>query len=105
MGLVEEKEEFWFTLQQEGAIKSGFPSKSVRKYQQQILEKALFALQERSLEERDFSSAVFVLNKKQIKHAKERIKQFRRSLMRELEGIEDQDAVYCLSMQLFELTV
>lgn len=105
MGLVQTQYGSWTTVQQEGTIKSGFPSKSVRNYQRQLLEKALAALTERPLDERDFSSAVFVLNKKQVQHAKERIKQFRRSLMRELEGFEDPEAVYCLSLQLFELTV
>lgn len=105
IGLVTEREGEWFPVHTSGAIKSGFPSKSIQMYHRQIIERSLIALTEKPVEERDFSSMVFIVNKEQVDHAKERIRQFRRSLMRELEAVDGQDAVYCLSMQLFELTV
>lgn len=80
------------------------PSSSIRRYHGQILDKAKLALEKKPAEERDFSSMVFALNSQQMEYAKNRIRDFRRALVTELEDLPGKDGVFCLSLQFFELT-
>lgn len=80
------------------------PSESVKQLNEQILKKAALELRAQDVSNRDFSIAVFALNKEQLPKAKERIKQFRRDFMKEFESFPDKNSVYCLSTQFFEMT-
>lgn len=79
-------------------------SEAIKKCHTQLLDKAKRALKTDSEEKREFSSVVFTLNENQMSYAKERIEVFQRSLLKDLEEISGKDSVYCLSIQLFELT-
>lgn len=80
------------------------PTECVKQLNEQILKKAALELRAQDVSNRDFSIAVFGLNKEQLSKAKERIKHFRRDLMKEFESFPNKDAVYCLSTQFFEMT-
>jgi uncharacterized protein (TIGR02147 family) len=86
------------------ADSTAVPSSAIRQYHRQILDKAKMALDKKPAEERDFSSMVFAFNSRQMEHARNRIRDFRRTLVTELEEIPGKDAVFCLSLQFFELT-
>lgn len=91
----------WIPSEPDSTTTSEVASESIRAYHRQILEKASSAL-ETPVEKRDFSSMIFSLNSEQLTYAKERLQDFRRSLVKELEGMPGKDSVYCLSFQLFE---
>ncbi|MNL29309.1 hypothetical protein D3C87_1509900 [compost metagenome] len=69
-----------------------------------MLDKARSALYEEAPSERDFSSIVFAMNSEQIEYAKKRIREFRRSLVQDLEAFPNKDKVFYLSMNMFSLT-
>lgn len=91
----------WIPSEPDTTTTSEIASESIRAYHRQILEKASSAL-ENPVEKRDFSSMIFSLNSEQLTYAKERLQDFRRSLVKELEAMPGKDSVYCLSFQLFE---
>ncbi|WP_413288316.1 TIGR02147 family protein [Bdellovibrio sp. HCB337] len=94
----------WTPTEPDSTTTTEIPSKAIRDYHTQMLEKAHAALHEKSVKERDFSSMVFAMNKEQLDHAKLRLQEFRRTLVKELESIPGKDSVYCLSLNLFSLT-
>lgn len=101
LGHVKLENERWIPSEPDTTTTSEIASESIRAYHRQILEKASSAL-ENPVEKRDFSSMIFSLNSEQLTYAKERLQDFRRSLVKELEGMPGKDSVYCLSFQLFE---
>lgn len=102
LGYITRQGDRWIPSEEAMIINEENPS-IVQYYHGQILDKAKEALQE-SKEKRDFTFAVFALNSEQVEYAKARIREFRRSLVTELEEIPGKNGVYCLSLQLFELT-
>lgn len=80
------------------------PSEAIKLLNEQILEKASKELRLQDISERDYSISFLSCNKEQMPLAKERIKEFRRSFMKEFESALGKDAVYCMSIQFFELT-
>lgn len=80
------------------------PSESIKKLNEQVLSKARSEIRKQNLDNRDYSIVILSFNKAQMKLAKERLKEFRRSFMKEFENSINKDSVYCMSMQLFEMT-
>lgn len=78
-----------------------FTAIAFRKLQRQILEKAIDALEEIPMEERDQSSMTLVANSRLLPQAKERIKRFRRELTRFLKSEGPYDTVYHLGVSLY----
>lgn len=79
------------------------PSKALRKARKQDLEMALDAIDEISVDLRDFSSCTMTLNPSDLPELKRAIRDFRRRFMKQTEqspGLE----VYKLAVQLFPLT-
>ena len=82
---------------------NGIPSTAIRQFNRQILAKAAQAIEEQSVDERDFSTITMPINSKKLGEAKKKISAFRRELSEYLEeGKADQ--VYTLAIQLFRLT-
>ncbi|MFM6930466.1 MAG: TIGR02147 family protein [Bdellovibrio sp.] len=101
---IERKGDHWSPSTPDTTTDVDISSKAIQHYNKQILDKAKEKLQATPVEKRDFSSVVFACNSEQMSYAKERIESFRRSLMKDLEEMAGKDAVYCLSIQFFELT-
>lgn len=80
------------------------PSESIKKLNEQVLTKAKSEIRKQSVDNRDYSILILSFNKAQMKLAKERLKDFRRSFMKEFENSINKDSVYCMSIQLFEMT-
>lgn len=104
LGYIKKNSTGWAVANQDLTTQVDIPSAAIRKHHAQLLDKAKSALESKPVEERDFSSFIFALNREQLDYAKERLRSFRRSLVKELEEMPNRDAVYCLSLQLFELT-
>lgn len=79
------------------------PSTAIRKTTSELLKKAASALEIQKIEDRDFSTLTMAIDKSKIPAAKEMIADFRRRLCDFLESGQQQD-VYCLSIQLFQLS-
>ena len=62
------------------AAPSDIPSRSLKQYHTQILDKAHFALRTQSVNERDFSAVIMALNDSDLKKFKDLIREFRREL-------------------------
>ena len=78
-------------------------SAAIRKFTAQLLEKATVALDEQSLEQRDFGTMTMAIDPKKIPEAKKMIRKFRRDLTEFLESGERTE-VYALCTQLFSLS-
>lgn len=78
-----------------------FTTLAHRKMQSQILERAIQALEEIPLSERDQSSLTLALDRRQLPELRERIKSFRRSLLAFQETSERVDQIYQLSFACF----
>ncbi len=77
---------------------------ATRKFHKQMLERAIESMEQNSFSSRDISSVTFAMNKELIPYAVEKIRQFRRELMHDLETRATPSDVYHLSVQLFPLT-
>ena len=86
-------------------LPSGHPNDDGKKFHEQVLAKALRSLKEHSIEERDFSSVIVRIRRTDLASAKKKLKDFRRTFVQELADGQDHDDVFCLSTQLFGLTV
>lgn len=79
------------------------PSAAVRKLASQLLDKASDALEQQSVEERDFGSMTMAIDPLKIPQAKKMIRSFRRELCEFLET-GDRKEVYVFCSQLFSLS-
>lgn len=82
----------------------GIPSEALRKFQKQLIEKALTALATQSINNRDITSLIVSVDKSRLPEAKKDIKEFRQRFNNKFGLDENRDSVYCLALQLFELT-
>lgn len=79
------------------------PADSTKKFQKQILEKAIAAMDFRSPEERDIKSQVFAMARKDVPAAKREIDEFRLRFQNKFEISSVKDDVLCLGIQFFSL--
>ena len=80
-------------------------STSIRQFHKQILVKAAEAIDTQALEKRSITSCVMAVDQTQIEMVQERIRQFRLELMKDLEAAPNKNAVYCMSVNFFEMTM
>ena len=74
---------------------------ATRRFQLQLLNKAIESLQNDPLEKRDHTSTTFAMDPALLPYAKARIQKFRRELTSELEQLGTPSRVYNLTLQLF----
>jgi len=86
------------------ATPNDVPSASLKKFNTQLMKKAMEALYEQDVLEREIASNIFSVRKDQLPLFKEKLRTFRRELEHEASQQKEKDAVYCLSMQFYELT-
>ena len=79
------------------------PSSAIRQYHKQNLEKAAKSIDQDSVDLRDMSSSTFLLDRRDLKEAKEFIRKFRRQFHKRFSKTGDH-AVYTFALQLFPLT-
>lgn len=81
-----------------------FTTAALRKLQRQVLQKAIEALEEIPLGERDQSSITFAMDSSQMPRAITEIQKFRRALCQKLDRGGPYDRVYQLSVSLYPVT-
>lgn len=77
---------------------------ATKKFHKQLLTRASESIDKDAIEVRDFSSITFTLDPNQMEYAKNRLRDFRRELMRELEAMGEPSAVYNMTIQLYPVT-
>lgn len=86
-------------------VQNKAPSDAVRKFQEQIIEKARAALLTRPQNERTVSSGMVCVRRSDFDEIRTKIRRFSTRLLNEAEASpKDKEAVYCLSIQYFEVT-
>ncbi len=78
---------------------------AARRFQKQLLLKAIESLENMPTTRRDFSSMTFTMSSKDISYAAEKIADFRREITKDLEKRKSIDSVYNLTIQLFPTTM
>jgi len=86
------------------ATPNDVPSTSLKKFNTQLMKKAIDALNVQDVLEREFSSNIFSIKKDHLPKFKDKLRDFRREIDQEASLLKGKDAVYCLSMQFYELT-
>lgn len=84
------------------ATPTDIPSKSLRKYHSEMMNKAQTALEAQTIEQRDITSMTLSIDTKKLPEAKKMIRDFRRKLAKFM-GDAQGDSVYQLNVQLFDL--
>lgn len=102
--MVEQVEGRWRQSAMPIKVDNKTSTAATRKFQRQLLEKALESLEKDPVEIRDFSSMTLSIDPKFLPFAKERIKQFRRELTAELEAKGAPKEVYNLTIQIYPVT-
>ncbi len=82
----------------------GVPSDALKKFHEQILQKAISAIYIQPISDRNLAAITMPMSRKEIDRARLRIQGFLKSLCDEFSESPDCDSVYCFSTQLFNLT-
>ncbi len=104
LGLVKETKGKWKQTGKAIKVENNVSTVGTKKFQKQLLEKAIESLENDPIEVRDFSSMTLAMDPKDIPYAKERIRQFRRELTAELEVKGKPREVYNLTVQIYPVT-
>lgn len=80
------------------------PSMAIKRYHQQILNKAIAALIEQSPEEREISGIGMAIDSKNLKAIKKDIDEFQNQLIEKYSGVGNPDEVYQFETALFKLS-
>lgn len=86
------------------SVQSEFTATALRKFQAQILSKAILALEEVPIELRDNTGMTMAIDQDLLPEAKNRIKRFRRELCAFLQSGEKKNAVYQMGIALYPIT-
>lgn len=107
LGLIEEREGELKVLREYVSAGDGVPSSAIRKFHAQVLERAIGALETQTLEERYVSTVFIPIDRANLEAAGRWIRAFRRKFSNKvnaLAGPDGANAVYCLSMQFFDVS-
>lgn len=97
----------WCEISENGMmthLKPGLSSDGARKYQCQLLELSMRAVQEIPVSKRNHTSAAFCFDPKDLPHAIERISEFRRKFASEFQPMRKGTEVYQIQISFFPLT-
>jgi transcriptional regulator with XRE-family HTH domain len=105
IGLVEEiSAGVWRQSGKPIKIDNKISTAATKKFHKQLLERASVSIDRDPISVRDFSAITFTLDPSQIDYAKNRMREFRRQLMNELEAMGQPSAVYNMTIQFYPVT-
>ncbi|RYZ76879.1 MAG: TIGR02147 family protein [Proteobacteria bacterium] len=104
LGLIETKGGVTLATGKQIRVDNSVTTAAAKKFQQQLLEKALVSLNESSFEEHDFSSMTIAIDPELIPYAREKIRTFRRQLTADLESRGTPTEVYNLTVQIYPVS-
>lgn len=85
------------------ATGSKAPSKTIQSYHKSALERAKKAVEEKSVEERDFSSITFLCDPEKMNEVREKIKKFRFELANEYNTVSEGSRLHMCNIQFFDI--
>ena len=104
LGLVKNTRNKWSQSGGSLKVENTISTAASRKFHKQILNKAIYSLENDLSEARDFSAMTMAIDPKLVPYAKERIRVFRRELMQELTSKRSPKTVYHLAVQIYPVT-
>lgn len=84
-------------------VGNGRASEAIRSFHTQVLSRAQAALENQSVDEREFSSTIFTISREDLGAAKKLLQSFRREFATRFAKSKSPDDVYCLGIQFFSL--
>ncbi len=102
--LIEKRKGSWFPRDVYVFAGDGAPSDNIKKFHEDILQKAQSALWMQPVTERDFTSTFLPLCSKDVAEARSEIREFIQKFIEKFSNTESADRVYCLGTQFFNLT-
>lgn len=103
LGMIEEKKGALNAVEDFTASPDGIPSRSLKNFHRQVLEKAVAAIQVQPVSERNFSATIMAIDRTKINDVKASIKTFQRSISKQMSESKKKNSVYCLSVQFFRI--
>ena len=105
LGLIAKQEDGAYKLSDQFiSTDGGWKTLAVRQFQKETLRLAGESLERHEKGERDISTVTVAVSRKQLPELKERIAEFRKSLLGMVKESPDYDEVYQFNVQLFPLT-
>lgn len=103
LGLIEKEEKTnrWKQSSAPIVVENTESTVHSRRFQSQLISKALESLENDPMPLRDISSITFAMDPKHVNYAMKKIREFRRTLSAELEAFGTPQEVYNLTVQLF----
>lgn len=101
--LIEVKEQKAKVLSPSVTTTYDVPSPSIRSHHQQMMNQAIRALEEESVNRREFASLTFRMSKKDLPKIKEKIREFRKHMEATFES-DDSPDIFQMNIQLFPHT-
>jgi uncharacterized protein (TIGR02147 family) len=104
LGLVEQQGQCWKQTGLPLKVENAISTAASQKYHRQLMQKAVYSLENDSRELQNFSSMTLSMDPEMMSYAIEKIKKFRRLLADELEKAKPGKEVYSLNIQLFPIS-
>jgi uncharacterized protein (TIGR02147 family) len=105
IGLIQLKDKKYTATNNPPSANNNVPSRAVKNFHQQILNKAIESIEFQSLEERDISAITMAVPTSILPDVKKKVLTFRRDLHDWVRAQKlPNDDVYCLAVQFFNLT-
>lgn len=104
LGMIRKYKGKWKQCSKPIKVENKVSTSATRKFQEQLLQKALASLENDPIEVRDFSSMTLAIDPELIPYAVERIRAFRRDLTADLESKGRPKEVYNLTVQIFPVS-
>ena len=107
LGMIEvcEQKKYKLITDQVTTVNNDFTNAAFKKFQRQLLEMALNALDDVPFERRDQTAMTFRFNPSRMQEAREKIKKFRRDFCAEFETDPECTEVYTLSTSFFPMSL
>lgn len=104
LGLISKVNGRWKRCAKSIKVENEHSTAATRKHHRQVLEKALDSLESDPFAIRDFSSITLAIDPANIPYARQRIREFRRELMQEIEAMGVRKEVYHLAVQIYPVS-
>ena len=102
--LISRDSKKWTVCHDNTVVDGKTPSREIREYHSQVLEKAVASIEDQSMSERDISSVTLAIDESDFPKVQKKIQEFRRGLAHELASSTSKNRIYNLSVQFFPLS-
>lgn len=104
LNLIRREKDRWVSNEEDTFVGENVRSEALRKFHKGILKKAYKAIETQELDRRELRSTVFSFKKSDLPKIKSELNELWINLLSKYAYVPNRDAVYCLSMQLFDLS-